>query len=82
MQGRNGYADVGNGLVDTVRKGESGTNEESSINIYALLGIRRRAGGSFCVTQGNSLAFCNDLEGWYGGRERDLGARGCLYNYG
>ena len=30
----NGDADIENGLVDTVGKGKSGANGESSINIY------------------------------------------------
>ena len=36
MQGRNGVADVVNGLVDTVREGEGGVNGESRIDIYTL----------------------------------------------
>ena len=36
MQGRNGDADVENGLLDTVGEGESGTNGKSSINIFKL----------------------------------------------
>ena len=36
MQGRNGSADVEDGLVDTVGEGESGTNGESSINMHTL----------------------------------------------
>ena len=34
MQGRNGDADVENGLADTVGEGEGGTNGESRISIY------------------------------------------------
>ena len=37
MQGRNGDADVENGLVDTVGEAKSGVNAESNINIYTLL---------------------------------------------
>ena len=33
---RNGDVDIENGLVDTVGKGKSGANGESSINIYTL----------------------------------------------
>ena len=36
MKGRNGNTDVDNELVDTVVEGGSGTNGESSINIYTL----------------------------------------------
>jgi len=32
----NGDTDIENGLVDTVREGEGGTNRESSIDIYIL----------------------------------------------
>ena len=81
MQGRNGYTDVGNGLVDTLREGESGMKGECSIDIYTLSGVRQLV-RSCCVTQGHSLAFYNDLEGWSGAEERVLGLRGCLYNYG
>ena len=34
MQGRTGDADVENGLTDTEREGEDGTNGESSIVVY------------------------------------------------
>ena len=37
----NGDKDVENGLVDTVREGESGTNGESSINIYTLSCVKQ-----------------------------------------
>jgi len=40
LQGRNGDAGVENGFVDIVREGESGTNEESSINMYILLCVK------------------------------------------
>ena len=40
MQGRKRDADVESGLVDTVREEESEKNEESSINIYTLSGVR------------------------------------------
>ena len=36
MQGRNGDADVEDGLENTVGEGESGMNGEYSINIYTL----------------------------------------------
>ena len=37
-------ADIENRLVDTVEEGESGTNGESSINIYTLPCVRQMAG--------------------------------------
>ena len=36
MQGRNGDTDVENGLMDTGKEGESGTNGKDSIDIYTL----------------------------------------------
>ena len=36
LHGGNGDAEVENGLMDTVREGEGGTNGESSIDIYTL----------------------------------------------
>ena len=51
MQGRNGNTDVENGLVDMEEEGESGTNRESSTNIYILPGVRRTAGEKLpCAT--------------------------------
>ena len=41
MHGRNGNATEKNELVDTVRKGVSGMNGESSINIYTLLCVKQ-----------------------------------------
>ena len=41
LQGSSGDEDTENRLVDTVREGESGTNRESSIDIYTLWGIRQ-----------------------------------------
>ena len=44
MQGRNGGADVENGVVHKVGEGERRTNRESSIDIYTVeyyLAIRR-----------------------------------------
>ena len=37
LQGRNGDADVENGLGDTLGEGARGMNGESSINLYTLL---------------------------------------------
>jgi len=36
LHGRNRDADVENGLMDTVREGEGGTNGESNTDIYTL----------------------------------------------
>ena len=37
----NGDTDIENGLVDTMREGEGGTNRESSIDIYTLSCVLR-----------------------------------------
>lgn len=53
LQGRNGDADVENGLVALVGAGESGTSGESGLIISALSGIRWMAGERLCyVAQG------------------------------
>ena len=58
LQGRNGDAEVENGLVDTVGDGEGGTNWKSSTDIHTLP----------CVTQiprGELSSVLSDgLEGW------------------
>ena len=52
MQGRNGDADVENGLVDTVREGERGVNGENSTDIYTLSCVKQIAGGSLLHNTG------------------------------
>ena len=51
MQGRNRA--VENGLVDTVGERESGTNGESSINIYTLSTLEQIAGRKLVCNTGN-----------------------------
>ena len=60
----NGDIDVENGLVDTVRKGKSGTNGESSIKMYALSCVKWIGGERLLCNMG-SPAWCSldDLEG-------------------
>ena len=41
MQARNRDADVENGFVDTVEKGESEANKDSSIDTYTLIVYNR-----------------------------------------
>ena len=60
MQGRNGNANIENRLTDTVREGKSGTNGESSIDIYTLPCMTLIAGEKL-------QALCDDLERWGGG---------------
>ena len=57
MQGRNGNTDVENGLVDMEEEGESGTNRESSINIYTLLCVKWIVSENLLYHTG-SLAWC------------------------
>ena len=51
----NGDPDVENGLVDIGGEQESGMNEESSINIYTLPGVRRIAGKKLLCSTGAQL---------------------------
>ena len=44
LQRRNGDADVGNGLVDTVAEGEARTNWENSIDVYTLTHSQSHSG--------------------------------------
>ena len=55
MQGKNGYVDVENGLVDTVGEGESGTNGESSIDIYTLSCVKWMAGERLLYNTGSPV---------------------------
>ena len=52
MQGRNGDADIENGLVDTMGKGESGMNGDSSINIYTLPCVKQISGEQWLYNTG------------------------------
>ena len=53
MQGWNGDEDVENGLVDTVREGDSWMNGKSSINIYTLPYVKQRAGEKWLFNTGS-----------------------------
>ena len=55
---------------------ESGTNGESSINIYTLSAVRRTAGEKLPFSTGSCLVLCDDLEGWHGGKVGKLGREG------
>ena len=72
MHGRTRAADVENGLVDTVGEGDSGTNGESSINIYTLPYVKQIDSlwevGILVQHREPSLALCDELKGWDGGR--------------
>ena len=46
---------IENGLVDTVGEGESGTNGESSTNIYTLSHVRRISGKKLLYSKGSPV---------------------------
>ena len=69
MQGRNGDVDVGNGPVDTVSQGESGTNGESSINTYTL------SAGEKLLCNTGSPVWCSEMTQRSGVREGEEGLR-------
>ena len=54
--------------------GESGMNVETSISVRILLGVRWIAGEK--LLREPSLALCDDLEGWDGGRAGKLRKEG------
>ena len=81
MQGRNGDSDIGNGLMGIVGEGESGTNGESSTNIYTLSHVRWMSGKLLC-TKGSPV-WCSAMI-WRDGMGRgegDKGGRGGMYKY-
>ena len=49
----NGDSDIENGLVNTVGNGESGTNRESSIDIYTLPCVKQIATGKLLYHTGS-----------------------------
>ena len=49
----NGDSDIENGLVNTVGNGESGTNRESSIDIYTLPSVKQIAGEKLVYNTGS-----------------------------
>jgi len=50
---RYGDSDIENGLVNTVGNGESGTNRESSIDIYTLPCVKQIAGRKLLCNTGS-----------------------------
>ena len=68
--------------MDTVGEEESGTNGESIINIYTLPCVTQIVSEKLLYNMEPSLVLCDDLERWFGERERGSGRRGHLYNYG
>ena len=83
MQGRNGDADVENGLVDTVRERKSGMNGESSIRIYTVPCVTWRAGKKLLSNTG-SPAWSTVMTSRGGMGEGGGGSvgRGYVYNCG
>ena len=81
LHGRNGNATEKNELVDTVRKGVSGMNGESSINIYTLLCVKQTVIEK--LLNNTRSPVWPSVMGWEEGRETQEGSRGGYrYNYG
>ena len=53
MQGRDGFSDIKNGLVDTVGEGESAMNGESSLDIYTVPCVKQMADEKFLYNTGS-----------------------------
>ena len=74
LQSSNGDADIDNGHVDTMGKGEGGTNWDSSIETYTLKQIASR--NLLYDTGSSHLVLSDNLEGWdglVGGRKYTYG---------
>ena len=73
---------IENGLVDTVGEGESGTNGESSTNIYTLSHVRRISGKKLLYSKGSPV-WCSAMiwRDGMGGEEGGEGGRGGMYKY-
>ena len=74
LQGKNGDSDAENSFVDTAGEGESGTNGESSIDIYTLSCVKYTASDKLLHKTGSPPA--DDLwwpgeRAWGGGRGRE-----------
>ena len=54
LKGRNGDADIENGLVEILREGKGGANWDSSIDIYTLSCIKCIAGRMLIYKSGIS----------------------------
>ena len=71
------------GKVGQMDLGVSGTNGESSINIYTLSGVRWVADEKLLCSAWSPV-WCpviDDLEAQDGGGEGGQGEKGCMYNY-
>ena len=73
---RNREANVENGLVNTLEKGEGGTKWESSIEIYTLPYVKQIAIGRLVYNIGSS-AQCSVIT-WRGRREAQDGGDICI----
>ena len=80
LQGKNGDTDVENGLVDTVWEGVSGTNGESSIDVYTLLCGKWIVGEKLLYNTGTSV-WCSVMTWKCGIGGKEGGARGKGYIY-
>ena len=79
MQGRNGDADVENGLVDTVGEGEDATNAESSIDIDTQSRVKWIAGEKLPCNTESPAPHC-DVGGMGGGEGGSRGTRDTYYD--
>ena len=67
--------------VDTTGEGKSGTNGESSIDIYTLSCVRQTANKKLLYNNREpSLMLCDDLKGWDGGQGGGKGDSRGRYN--
>ena len=81
LQGRNGDADIENGLGNIAGEGESGGNGESSTNLYTLSTVRWTAGEKLLHSRG-SPGWCSVMM-WRGGMgaKEGSGVSACMYRH-
>ena len=77
MQGRNGDADIENGLVDRVGEGETGTNGQSNTDIHTPPCVKQIAGEKLLHNTGSTAKFSIMIQrgvmaGWGGRRKREV----------
>ena len=74
LQSSNLDSDIENRLVDTLEKGESGMNWQSSTETYTSPYVRQLARGNLLHDSGNlNLVICDNLEAWVGVRFKRQG---------
>ena len=81
MHGQNGDSYIKNRVVNTAGEGETGTNGESSIDIYTLLCVKQTVIAKLLNNTGGPV--WHSVMGWGEGREaQDSSRGGYMYNYG